>query len=100
MELANQARRRGLTPTIALLTDGRANIALDGSAHRGLAAEDALKLARALRQAGVDGIVIDTGNRPEPGLKALSQTLGGTYLALPRADAKRLSAAMSAVLDN
>lgn len=100
MELADQARRRGLTPTIALLTDGRANIALDGSANRALAAEDALKLARALRATGVDGIVIDTGNRPEPGLKTLSQTLGGTYLALPRADAKRLSVAMAAVLDN
>jgi magnesium chelatase subunit D len=100
MELADQARRRGLTPTIALLTDGRANIALDGSANRGLAAEDSLKLARALRVTGIDGIVIDTGNRPEPGLKALSQTLGGTYLALPRVDAKRLSVAMAAVLDN
>ena len=100
MELADQARRRGLTPTIALLTDGRANIALDGSANRALAAEDALKLARALRVTGVDGIVIDTGNRAEPGLKALSQTLGGTYLALPRADAKRLSVAMAAVLGN
>ena len=99
MELADQARRRGLTPTIALLTDGRANIALDGSANRSLAAEDALKLARALRLSGVDGIVIDTGNRPEPELKALSQTLGGTYLALPRADAKRLSVAVSAILD-
>lgn len=100
MELADQARRRGLTPTIALLTDGRANIALDGSANRALAAEDALKLARALRVTGVDGIVIDTGIRAEPGLKALSQTLGGTYLALPRADAKRLSVAMAAVLGN
>ena len=99
MELADQARRRGLTPTIALLTDGRANIALDGSANRAMAATDALKLARALRVTGVDGIVIDTGNRPEPGLKTLSQTLGGTYLALPRADARRLSAAMSAVLE-
>ena len=100
MELASQARRRGLTPTIALLTDGRANIALDGSASRAMAAADALTLARALRATGVDGIVIDTGNRPEPGLKTLSQTLGGTYLALPRADAKRLSVAMSAILDS
>ncbi len=100
MELADQARRRGLTPTIALLTDGRANIALDGSANRTLAAEDALKIARLLRVTGVDGIVIDTGNRAEPGLKTLSQTLGGTYLALPRADAKRLSVAMAAVLDS
>lgn len=100
LELAEQSRRRGLTPVIALLTDGRANVALDGSGNRVLAAEDALKLARALRAGGIDGIVIDTGNKPEQALKRLSETLGGTYLALPRADAKRLSAAMSAVLDH
>ena len=100
LELADQSRRRGLTPVIALLTDGRANVALDGSGNRVLAAEDALKLARALRAGGIDGIVIDTGNKPEQALKRLSETLGGTYLALPRADAKRLSAAMSAVLDH
>lgn len=100
LELAEQSRRRGLTPVIALLTDGRANVALDGSGNRVLAAEDALKLARALRAGGIHGIVIDTGNKPEQALKRLSETLGGTYLALPRADAKRLSAAMSAVLDH
>ncbi len=99
LQLADQSRRRGLTPTIALLTDGRANIALDGTANRTQAAEDAQKLARALRLTGVDGLVIDTGNRPEPALKLLSATLGATYLPLPRADAKRLSAAVAAVLD-
>lgn len=96
---ADLARRRGLTPTIALLTDGRANIALDGSANRALAAEDAQRLARTLRAQGVEAIVIDTGNRPEAHLSALAATLGAAYLPLPRADAKRLSAAVSAALD-
>jgi magnesium chelatase subunit D len=43
-------------------------------------------------------LVIDTGNRPEQSLKKLAQTLAATYLTLPRADAKRLSAAVSAAL--
>lgn len=99
MELADQAARRGLTPTLALLTDGRANIALDGQANRAMAADDALKIARGLRVAGIDSIVIDTGNRPEPQLRTLSEALDGTYLPLPRANAERLSDAVSAALD-
>jgi magnesium chelatase subunit D len=95
---ADLARRRGLTPTLALLTDGRANIALDGSADRALAAADALRLARALRAQGADAIVIDTGTRPEPSLAALAAAMGAPYLPLPRADARRLSAALGAAL--
>jgi magnesium chelatase subunit D len=98
LEMSGHARRKGLTPTLALLTDGRANIALDGSANRRLAADDAEKMARILRASGTQSIVIDTGNRPEPALRALSATLSGHYLALPRADAKRLSVAVTAAL--
>ncbi len=98
-EQVAQARRRGLTPTIAILTDGRANIGLDGLPDRAKAAQDAITIAAHLRAAGADTIVIDTGNRPEPALRDLAATLGGTYLPLPRADAKRLSQAVSAALD-
>jgi magnesium chelatase subunit D len=98
MDLALQARRRGLTPTVALLTDGRANIALDGTANRPQAAQDAELVACGLRGNGVEALVIDTGNRPEQSLKQLAQTLAATYLPLSRADAKRLSAAVSAAL--
>ena len=98
LHMADQAGRRGLTPTLALLTDGRANIALDGTANRPLAAEDAQRVARGLRMAGLDGVVIDTGNRPEKALESLAQTLGAVYLPLPRANAERLSQAVSDVL--
>ena len=99
MELADHAKRKGLTPTMALLTDGRANIALDGEANRAAAAEDAQRVARGLRAQGVDSIVIDTGNRPERQLRTLSEILDGTYLPLPRANAERLSEAVSAALE-
>ena len=95
---ATQATRRGLTPTIAILTDGRANIALDGSANRKQAATDAQQIARVLRTHGIDTIVIDTGNRPEPGLRNLAQTMDAAYLPLPRADAARLSKSVATVL--
>lgn len=97
--LAEQARSRGMTPSIALLTDGRANIALDGSPDRKQAAEDATRMARGLAASGVPSLVIDTGARPTPQLRDLAGVLDAPYLPLPRADAQRLSGAVTAALD-
>jgi magnesium chelatase subunit D len=96
---AHHARRHGLTPSIILLTDGRGNIALDGTANRALAASDAEDAARRIGAIGVASLIIDTANRPQPSLQALSTTLRGTYVALPRASAERLSEAVSAALE-
>ncbi|MEP0566148.1 MAG: magnesium chelatase subunit D, partial [Paracoccaceae bacterium] len=98
LEVARTASRKGLTPTIAVLTDGRANIALDGKPNRTDAREDAKKLAQIIAAEGVETLVIDTGNRPEPDLKSLSHTARGHYIPLPRADAKRLATAVSDAL--
>ncbi|NNE87965.1 MAG: magnesium chelatase subunit D [Silicimonas sp.] len=98
LEVARTAARKGLTPTIALLTDGRANIALDGQPNRKDAREDAKRLAQMIAAEGVETLVIDTGTRPEPDLKTLSQTALGHYIPLPRADAKRLATAVSDAL--
>ena len=88
------ASRRGMTPTIALLTDGRGNIALDGSAGRDRAMEDAQKAARLIRFARHGSIVIDTAPRPQAPLSSLAEVLGANYHALPRANAESLSAAI------
>ena len=97
-EVAVQARQRGLTPTVVLLTDGRANITLDGTPGRPKAASDSQGMARALAEYGVDALVIDTGARPEASLRDLAQILSAPYLAMPRADSARLSQAVSATL--
>lgn len=97
-DTALRARARGLTPVLALLTDGRANIALDGAAGRERAEADVAAMARLWRATGAASVVIDTGSRPEAGLKRLAATLGGTYLPLPRADAARMSTALEAAL--
>ncbi|RDC74094.1 magnesium chelatase subunit D [Rhodovulum sp. 12E13] len=99
MDLARAAQGRGMTPTLALITDGRANIALDGTANRGQAGEDATRLARAIRAQAIPGLVIDMSPRPQRPLEALAAEMGAPYLALPRADASRLSKAVSATLD-
>lgn len=99
LQQALLAKRKGMTPTVCILTDGRANIARDGTANRQQAGEDAQTIAQLMRANHVDCIVIDTGNRPEPKLRDLAATLDATYLPLPRANAERLSAAVSAALD-
>jgi magnesium chelatase subunit D len=95
-EVARLARARGMTPTLALLTDGRANIGLDGQPGRARAMEEARQTARLWR--GWPAVVIDTAMRPQPELAALAAEMGATCLPLPRADAARLSAALSAAM--
>ena len=98
-ELAQKARARGMTPTVALLTDGRGNIALDGSADRVAAEADALRLARAIRTAGMPGLVLDTATRPQAALRTLAGVMDAPYLPLPRADAQRLSGVLRAAME-
>lgn len=96
--LAQTAARKGMTPTVILLTDGRANIALDGQPDRARAASDAQDIARKLANAGMDALVIDTTLRPDRSLRALADTMHASYIALPRADARSVSTAVSAAL--
>lgn len=98
MELARLARGRGMSPTIALLTDGRANVALDGRGDRSLAMAEAAQMARAVAVMGIPALVIDTASRPQGDLRTLAQAMAGTYLPLPRADARRMGQALSAAL--
>lgn len=96
---ALQTRARGMTPTIALLTDGRGNIALDGSPNRVQAETDCHRLALALRNTRVPTLVIDIAARPQPALRDLAARMDAPYLPLPRADAHRLSAVLGAALE-
>lgn len=94
--VAQAAAQKGLTPTIVLLADGRANIALDGSADRARANADALQIAAMISGQTIDALVIDTSNRPEKSLKQLAVHMQAKYIPLPRADAKRMSTAIAA----
>ncbi|WP_281968199.1 magnesium chelatase subunit D [Roseovarius nanhaiticus] len=99
MELARAARAKGMTPTLALLTDGRANIALNGSPDRARAAEDAAEMGRAIAASGASALVVDMGARPETALEALASAMHAPYFVLPRADARRISEAVRSVMD-
>lgn len=97
--LAEHVRKAGATPLVVLLSDGRANVTLSGTGGRARAKEDAETVARFLRGARVDSIVVDTSRRADPGLSELADTMGGRYVALPNADARTLSAVVTGVLD-
>ena len=95
--LARRMRGRGLSPSIALLTDGRANVALDGRGDRAAAGEDASRLAALIRADRVPALVLDTGVRPSPALRALAAAMGARHLALPRAPDGALTRAVAAL---
>ena len=99
LDLALQTRARGMTPTLALLTDGRGNIALDGSAGRAAAEADAMAMARHWAASGMASLAIDIGQRPAPALADLARAMRARYVPLPRADAQRLSAVLQAGLE-
>ncbi len=92
------ARRKGMAPTLVVLTDGVANIALDGEAGRAKAGADALEMAKALRMQNAPCILIDTARRMQPLARELSEALDARYVPMPRADARRMAGAVSDAL--
>ena len=94
--VADAAQRRGMTPTLVFLTDGRANIARDGTPGRPQAAADALAAAKRLRSGGFNVLMIDTSPEPQQAAKALADAMRGRYLGLPYAGAHAISAAVLA----
>ena len=94
--VADAAQRRGMSPTLVFLTDGRANIARDGTPGRPQAAADALTAAKRLRGGGFNVLMIDTSPEPQASAKALADAMRGRYLGLPYAGAHVISAAVLA----
>ncbi len=89
--LADVVRRHGDTPLAVLLTDGRANIARDGTPGRERAEADALTAARRLRASGLASTVIDTSPRAQPAALRLADQMGARYLPLASGGARALS---------
>lgn len=93
--VAEAAPARGRTPSIVLLTDGRANVALDGSHGRENALADAAAAARRIASTGIRALVIDIGPRARPEASTLAQGMAARYLHLPLADGATLGRAVA-----
>jgi magnesium chelatase subunit D len=89
--LALQAQRRGETPTLVMLTDGRANISRSGATGREVGQADALKCAGLVRSANMISLLVDTSPRPNSVAKELALRMGAQYIPLPFANAQALS---------
>ena len=92
--MAAAVRRGGATPLVVLLTDGRANIARDGTPGRETASRDALNAARAFAQSATAALLIDTSPQPSAAAQAVAAALGARCIALPHARAQALSQAV------
>jgi magnesium chelatase subunit D len=97
--LALAARRRGETPTVVMLTDGRGNVARDGATGREVGQADASAAARALRAANIATLFIDTSPRPQATAQQLARAMDAHYIPLPFANARSLSKIVMAATD-
>ena len=93
-ELGEAARKRGRTPFLVILTDGRANICAKGTMVRQAAEDDAEAAAKAIGLSGIGSAFVDISPRPRPEGAKLAAIMGARYLPLPRADARAMHAAV------
>jgi magnesium chelatase subunit D len=98
MLVADQVRRAGGIPLVVFLTDGKANIARDGTADRAIALRDAEAAAKVMRLAGVRTLMIDMSETRTGPARKLAEAMGADYLPLPHADAARISASVNAAM--
>ncbi len=95
-DLAEGIRRKGAMPATVFLTDGRGNIARDGTADRDKAMRDTRAAARTFAATGLASILVDISPRARAAGRQLASDMNATYLALPHADAATLSSAVRA----
>ena len=93
-ELADAIRRRGATPVVVVLTDGRANVGRDGIGGREHASADAMAAARRARAGRLTALVLDTSPQAQRQARELAAEMGATYLPLPHAGAAAVSQAV------
>lgn len=86
--LTEKAKDR--TPVLVFLTDGRANIARDGTPGRGAAEQDAMASARQVCLAGMGAVFVDTSARAQAGGDRFARAMGAVYAPLPYVEASAL----------
>jgi magnesium chelatase subunit D len=91
LAVAEQVVRGGGSPLLVFLTDGRANVAGDGTTERAAAMRDALASSRAMQLTGHPALLIDVSPQPGEAARQIAAAMGARYLPLPNADATRIS---------
>jgi magnesium chelatase subunit D len=99
LALADQIQHKGQTPLLVLMTDGRANIARDGTPGRPQALQDAIDAGRRIRASGVSALAIDTSpptSRPDAPSFLIAEAMQAIYVKLPYANATMVNEAVRA----
>lgn len=96
-EQALQLQRQGVTPILVVLSDGRANVTLQGLGGRAQAQADAQLWAQQWQCSGHRALWIDTSMQPDPQAQQLAAKLGAGYLPMPHVQAQRMANAMDSL---
>ena len=99
-QVAQECRRKGDAPLMVLLTDGRGNVALDGTGGRVKAEQDTLAVAQEIALQRLPCLVVDISPQPQERARHLAYALRGEYLALPLANADTLSSVVNSRMAN
>jgi magnesium chelatase subunit D len=91
LETSLQARQRGMTPTVVVLSDGRANVTLDGVGSRPIAKAQSLSWAQQCKASALQSIWLDTSARPDPQGQDIARAMGANYVPLPLANSQRMA---------
>ena len=98
LDLALGIARKGETPVIVMLTDGKANIGRDGSPGREQARADAQTAAKLIATAGLPVMLIDTSPQPSEAAQEIAATMHARYVPLPHAGAMQVSQIVKAMV--
>jgi len=101
--VAEQSRRKGQTPLVVLMTDGRANITRNGAPGRPQAMRDALDAAHRLGAARVASLTIDTSPpsaRDDAPASAIAEAMNARYVRLPLSDAGAINTLVRGALNS
>ena len=103
-EMAVSLERKGLTPIIVVMSDGKANVNLKGVGGRESAHGDALMAAKELRVKNHRLLFVDTSPKPEILAQELSSAMAAQYFPLPFANStssgKKISQAAMQLADS
>jgi magnesium chelatase subunit D len=96
-EQAAQLQRQGVTPILVVLSDGRANVTLQGLGGRAQAQTDANNWGQQWRVSGHRALWIDTSMQPDAQAQQLASTMGASYLPMPQVQSQRMAQAIERV---
>ena len=93
-EQAQALQRQGITPLLVMLSDGKANVTIDGVGGRTQAQADALQWAKQWSNHGFTSLWIDTALQPTGQAQELANVMQARYLPMPYVASQRLADAM------